>query len=88
MSQRKPIGLVAVVVLAGLSIGAIEARAAPSSKSSVASAKRTAVKSIGDASSSEPFTRTKVLPQMKVVPRSRSSARSRVRIAAQYRAAR
>jgi len=39
MSQRKPIGLVTVVVLAGLSIGATEARAAPSSKSSVTSAK-------------------------------------------------
>ena len=39
MSQRKPIGLVTVVVLAGLSIGATEARAAPSSKSGVATAK-------------------------------------------------
>lgn len=39
MSQRKPIGLVTGVVLAGLSIGATETRAAPSSRSSVASAK-------------------------------------------------
>ncbi len=39
MSQRKPIGLMTAVVLAGLSIGAIESRAAPSSRSGVASAK-------------------------------------------------
>ena len=39
MSQRKPIGLVMAVVLAGLSIGATGAKAAPSSKSGVASAK-------------------------------------------------
>jgi len=39
MSQRKSIGLMVGVALASLSIGAIRARAAPSSKSSVASAK-------------------------------------------------
>src|SRR3989454_12444483 len=39
MSQRKPIGLVMMGLLAGLSIGTAEARAAPSSKSSVTSAK-------------------------------------------------